>query len=99
MCFLRLNTSIIIEVTLFKYNINHYLSLLPHYIKADDIQKRLSEEYEIPSSQFSQDKNIESGSQQSISSWRLECYARVLDVPVERLLTNHEPESAEKSFH
>jgi hypothetical protein len=71
---------------MFKYKINHYLSLLPRFIPISEVETKLSVNHNIPLSQFTKDRFLEEESPEEIPVGRLLIYAHVLNIPLEYLL-------------
>ncbi len=72
----------------YKYNLNHFLSLLPAGVYPDHIIALLELTYEIPSTTFFKDRYLTVRDTDEIPNERLVIYAQVLGVRVEDLFSS-----------
>ena len=71
---------------LFKYNINHYFSLLPRTVSTEEVISILKERYGISETEFGFDRFLEAQSGIDVPMERLLAYAQILDVPYYKLI-------------
>lgn len=69
----------------FKYNINHYISLLPRHISIGSIERILAADHGISRDTFYRDRSLLPGDDASIPSERLDIYAGLLNVTPDQL--------------
>lgn len=69
----------------FKYQINHYLSLLPAGIYPEHFAARVETSFGVKRNDFDRDRFAEMGDSHVIPDERLQIYADLLDVSIEAL--------------
>jgi hypothetical protein len=71
---------------LFKYNINHYFSVLPRTLTINHLVGILEEQYGITEDQFNADRFLSVQSNEEVPLERLMSYSQLLGVPYYKLL-------------